>query len=412
MEIDAPVSTGRAATLSPLPYHWSIREYLKKEEPELWRWFSSNKVRAEHAENVRLDLLKSTYRIEATTQPHLYDMAEEVLGRLDFKVPVTFYQAQAGGGLNAALAFLPGEAHIILVGSVLNTLSAAELKAMLGHEFAHFALFNGWDGELLVVSEILRALCNDAAAHACHLESSRLFSLYSEIFADRGALAATGDALAAIATLIKLETGLMDVSAESYLRQAEEIFSKSQVKASQLTHPEPYIRARALKLFTDNGEDANQEITQLIEGAPSLNELDLLAQQKVADNTRRLLNHFLAPPWFQTEAVLAHARLFFPDFSPQPHAGLEPTFADEVKKADQPLQDYYCYVLLDFVAVDRELEEAPLAAALVLCEHLGLGKRFSHIAVRELGMTKKRFGNVERDAGKILDEASASAKTS
>ena len=57
-------------------------------------------------------------------------MAEEVLGALRFKTPITFYQAQSGGGLNAALAFLPSEAHVILVGPILNTLSAAELKAI------------------------------------------------------------------------------------------------------------------------------------------------------------------------------------------------------------------------------------------------------------------------------------------
>ena len=99
-----------------------MREYLKKEEPELWQWFSSNRVRQEHAEAVRLDLLKSTYRLEAASQPQLYGLAEEVLGKLQLEAPVTFYQAQSGGGLNAALAYLPGEVHIIFVGSVLNAL--------------------------------------------------------------------------------------------------------------------------------------------------------------------------------------------------------------------------------------------------------------------------------------------------
>ena len=44
-----------------------------------------------------------------------------------------------------------------------------------------------------------------------------------------------------------METGLSEVSAESYLRQADEIFSAGRTQANQLTHPEPYIRARALK---------------------------------------------------------------------------------------------------------------------------------------------------------------------
>jgi hypothetical protein len=406
------MKTEAFTSLAPLPYHWAIRDYLKNEEPELWSWFSSNKVRQEHAEAVRLDLLKSTYRLEPATQPQLYGLAEEVLGKLEIKAPVTFYQAQSGGGLNAALAFLPGEAHIILVGPILNTLSPLELKATLGHELAHFLLFNAWDGELLVVSEILRALCNDASVHSSHLESARLFDLYSEIFADRGALAITEDLLVTIATLVKINTGLLEVNAESYLRQAEEIFSKTQVKANQLTHPEPYIRARALKLFADQREGADQEIEQLIEGPPALNQLDLLGQQKVARNTRRLLDQFLSARWFQTELILAHARMFFPEFTPNGEGNVEASLAEEINKTDQALRDYYCYVLLDFVAVDRDLEEVPLAAALLLCERLGLAKRFAQIATQELGLTKKRFAGIERDAGKILDRANASTSAS
>src|SRR5438876_1183327 len=129
MQIDSPASTPHAASLDPLPYHVKMREHLKWEEPELWNWFSSNKVRAEHAEAVRLDLLKSTYRVEPATQPQLYELAKEVSSKLELDVPVMFYQGQSGGGLNAALAFLPSEAHIMLIGPVLNALSAAELQA-------------------------------------------------------------------------------------------------------------------------------------------------------------------------------------------------------------------------------------------------------------------------------------------
>jgi hypothetical protein len=404
----APKPGERSAPLTPLPYHRALRDYLKQEEPELWNWFSSNKVRAEYAEAVRLDLLKTTYRLEPALQPDLYAIAKEVLTRLDLEVPVTFYQAQSGGGLNAALAFVPGEAHVILVGSVLTTLASAELRAVLGHELAHFLLFNGWDGDFLVVSEILKALSNDASAHSCHLETARLFRLYAEIFADRGAFAATEDALVTIATLVKVNTGLREVNAESYLRQAEEIFARSRVKADQLTHPEPYIRAWALKQIADRGESALPDIEKLIAGSPPVNQLDLLAQQKVAARTRELLEHFLSPTWFRTEPVLAHARMFFSDFAATADVSLDPGFVAEIKTAEASLQDYYCYLLLDFVAVDRDLEEIPLAAALLLCEELGLAKRFAQIVVRELGITKKRLANVERDAAKIVERARAS----
>src|SRR5262249_52715711 len=153
----------------------------KREEPDLWRWFSSNKVRQEHCDAVRLDLLKSTYRLEKASQPELYAHARDVSAKLALDVPLTFYQATKASELNAALAYLPSEAHIILVGPILNTLSEAEVKAMLGHELAHFALFDGWKGEILVASEILEALNNDTQAQSCHRETARLFRLYSEI---------------------------------------------------------------------------------------------------------------------------------------------------------------------------------------------------------------------------------------
>ncbi len=41
----------------------------------------------------------------------------------------------------------------------------------------------------------------------------------------------------------------------------------------------------------------------------------------------------------------------------------DPALAEELRTDDQPMQDYYGYVLLDFVTADRDLEELPLAAA-------------------------------------------------
>ena len=409
--MNPPNSLPSPRALQPLPYLLAMRDFLKTEEPELWHWFSSNQVRAEHAEAVRLDLLKSTYRLEPGTHPQLYDAAAEVLTKLALQAPVTLYQAQSSAGLNAGLAFLPGEVHVILVGPVLNTLSPGELRAMLGHELAHFLLLNEGGGEFLVVSEVLRALSNDAAAHPCHLESSRLFSLYTEIFADRGAFGVTGDALVCVATLVKLETGLTEVSAADYLRQAEEIFRLGSVRANQLTHPEPYIRARALQLFADRGEESTGEIEHLIRGPLALDRLDLLAQQRVAALTRRLLDSLLAPGWFRTEAVLAHANLFFHDYTPGAAAADEAALVKEIGEADPALQDYFSAVVLDFVAVASDLEEAPLAAALVLSRRLGLEQRFAALAGRELGLTKKRLAQVGQDAERILAEAGEAANT-
>ena len=138
--------------------------------------------------------------------------------------------------------------------------------------------------------------------------------------------------------------------------------------------------------------------------APALDHLDLLGQQRVAGTTRRLLKLFLAPAWSQTEPMLAHARLFFSDFAADGNSE-ESCLVNELKVMDSSLRDYYCYVLLDFVAVDRDLVDTSLASALVLSKRLGFVERFTELAQKELGISKRQFGKIERDAEGIVARA-------
>src|SRR5438270_13877783 len=85
----------------PMPYHRAIVAHLQVAEPGLWHWFASTRKRLEEADAVRLDLLKSTYRLELKTQPKLYDLANAVRERLGLTCSVTLYQAQTGSALNA-----------------------------------------------------------------------------------------------------------------------------------------------------------------------------------------------------------------------------------------------------------------------------------------------------------------------
>jgi len=79
--------------LEPLPYHIELREYLRSEERELWNWFASARAKADYTENLRLELLKSTYRLDAEGHPELYKTVEEAKSRLQLDIPVTLYQA-------------------------------------------------------------------------------------------------------------------------------------------------------------------------------------------------------------------------------------------------------------------------------------------------------------------------------
>src|SRR5882757_1520663 len=124
------------ATLQPTPYHRALVDYLRSQEPDLWRWFASAQAKQEYTEALRMALLKTTYRLDAQGHPELAQAVEEVKARLGLDFPVTLYQAQQTNELNAALYFIPGEGHVVLSGPLLATLNPVELRSVLGHELA------------------------------------------------------------------------------------------------------------------------------------------------------------------------------------------------------------------------------------------------------------------------------------
>jgi hypothetical protein len=426
-----------ALPLEPLPYHQGVVRALRDHQAELWAWFSAEKIRAERDESVRLDLLRSTYRLERDAHPALHAAASEAAARLSFDggtgldEPIALYQAQGGLGLNASLAYVPGEVHLVLHGPVGERLAPLELRAVLGHELTHFLLLDRWR-EYHVASQILAALTQGEAADAAHRSTARRFNLYAEVYCDRGAYLASGDVAAVVAALVKIETGAAEASAESFLRQADEIFErgKDAARAGGVTHPEAFIRARAVKLWAEapertggppSGPGGTQppgrggtqspgpgetELERAIEGPLSLAELDLLGQEKVTALTRRLLAAFLRPDSLRSGALLAHARLFFEDYFPEgwaPSAAGDPRLADDLRGGDAKLLDYWCYVLLDLAAVDRDKGGAPLAAAFALAGELGLGDRFRALVGKELGKRRRELAALGGGAGARKD---------
>jgi hypothetical protein len=392
-----------AQTIGPLPYHLELRDYLKSEECDLWRWFASAQVQAEYRENLRMELLKSCYRLEGASHPGLLPMVEDVKRGLQIDVPVTVYQAQNSPLPNAALHFIPGEGHVVFSGPVLNLLTPDETKAILGHELAHYRLWEWDQGELHIVDRLLQAAACDPRAGASHEQTARRFQLYTEIFADRGALRVTGDLDCVVAALVKVETGLTQVSAPAYLQQAEEIFARDGVVTEGVSHPEAFIRARALSLWQEQGDDAQPAIAKMIEGPGTLDSLDLLGQLRLAGRTRRFLQDLLGPKWFQTPAVLGHARLFFPDFGLGD--GNEALSPDVLGTEDDRTREYFCYVLLDFVTADPELDEMPLAAALEMSRRLGFDAQFEKLAAKELKLKVRDLRKLKEQAAEMLAQA-------
>jgi predicted SprT family Zn-dependent metalloprotease len=394
--------------LEPLPYHFDLRDYLKAEENELWNWFASARAKSDYTENLRLELLKSTYRLDGDSHPELYKSVEEAKARLQLDIPVTLYQAENSPQLNAALFFMPGEGHIVFSGPVLTLLNAEEIKSIIGHELAHYHLWGRDNGEFHIADRLIVAVANDPRAAASHEQTARRYQLYTEIFADRGSLCVTGDTNPVIAGLVKTQTGLSQVSATGYLKQAEEIFAKGNVATEGLSHPETFIRARSLALWQEYGKEAEGRIREMIEGVSALEELDLLGQGRLTAATKRLLEYLLRPKWFQTPAVLGHAKLFFEDFHPA--NGGNAAIPEGLKFTDGRLREYLCYVLLDFTKADPDLDDLPLAAALELSRQLELDAQFEKLAAKELKMRVRDVRKIKEQAAEMLAKAEVSGE--
>lgn len=127
----------------------------------------------------------------------------------------------------------------------------------------------------------------------------------------------------------------------------------------------------------------------MIEGQPSLDRLDLTGQQRITGQTRRWLQLYLQPEWFHTDAVRGQARHFFPDFNFAPASHTDASLAQELSAVDLSIRDYFCYLLLDFIGVDSELEQEPLRAAFVLANQFGWDDRLESLVVKELKIKKR-----------------------
>ncbi len=398
----------------PKPPEWLMQvcELLQKQEPELWKWFSAGKQQANAQEAVRLDLLKSTVELRRDSCAELYQAADRAAAALQLDIPVTIYQEQQSSGLNASVSIDTRAAHIIFQGDLVERLGKQELQAVLGHELGHLLLWRANNETLLTSLRLLDGVCNDAGVHPVYVETLRLFGLYTEIFCDRCAFLAHNEFAPVIAALVKLETGLHQVNAADYLKQAEEIRRAGKGfddKSRGLTHPELYIRTSALHLWQAHPGQCDTEIDTMIRGQITLEELDLVGQLQIAQLTRQLIDIALEPEWMQTKATLAHARLFFVDYQ-FPTTAADPKSEHSTSTPLRALhhqqlgESYTTYLLLDFVSVDPDLREPALAHAISIAGQLGFKNHFCDVVQRELRMRKKQIDDLESQGAGIIQK--------
>jgi Zn-dependent protease with chaperone function len=386
--------------LSPTRFHRRLRDTLAAQEPGLFRWYSSDAYEAERVDRMRLELLRSSYRMSPDRHERPHRLARDAAAALEIDAPIALYQLHGTAQANAGLCFAPGEIHIVLSGPLVAALDDAELAALFGHELAHHRLLTLDDGAYRVACDLIEASAAHDSTGAAFVAAALRNRRWTEVFADRGAAIAGGGIAPAIACLVKLATGLAEVSTADYLAQAREVVARlaeaEPTERDDATHPETAVRAVALELWQARGDDAEPEIAQLVEGAVALETLDVVQQRDVADATRRLLDRVLAPAWMRSEAALAHARRFFPDYAWSAPGELA---------APGSLADYLGYVLLDFAVADPSLGELALAQVLAVAAELALRDPVAALARKELKLTASAIAELEQRAPSLFARA-------
>lgn len=378
--------------LTALSYHQKVKDHFKQ-QPKTWDYFAIAKNKEDQLQQFKTELLKNTYKFDPATEHFIYDKINIAKEKLDLQnLPVTVYQAQYTDELNASIVYLNNEAHIVFSGPITKLLDEEELLAVLVHELTHIKLYSMLDGDLEVADRIITAIANNYSSEASYFETARLFRLYTEIFCDRGAYTVLEKTGPVISSLVKVSTGLDKVNAESYVKQADEIFSTdTTIRAATISHPENFIRAKAIQLWHDKKEMAENEIVKMIEGTSDLDQLDIFRQKELAQLTRNFLQLFLKPKWFQSIMVISQAKQYFPDFAWDEKALLNEKLIETIGAAHQSVKDYLGYILLDFALLDTTLEEIPSGWAFQFAEDIQLKDSYDTIIKKELKLSDKKL---------------------
>ncbi|ABG59427.1 M48 family metalloprotease [Cytophaga hutchinsonii] len=377
--------------LTLLSYHQKVLDHFKH-QTKTWDFFTASQNKDEQLNQYKTELLKNTYKFDPEKDTSIYEKVAKSKQVLGLDINVYVYQAQYSDELNASVGFVNNEAHIVFSGQIIQLLDDDELLTVIAHELSHIKLYTMQGGDPEVAARIITAISNNYDSESSYMETARLFRLYTEIFCDRGAYEVQGSTGPVITSLVKTATGLKQVNAESYIKQAEEIFSADQqLKAASISHPENFIRARAIHLWHEKKEAAEEEIIRMIEGVTDIDALDIFKQKELAACTRQFLQLYLKPNWFRSTLVVSQAKQYFVDFSWDDKIILEETFITRMEKAHESVKNYFSYVLLDFALLDSTLEEIPFGWAFQFAEDIDIKETFDAVVKKELNLSDKKL---------------------
>ncbi|WP_229458848.1 hypothetical protein [Massilia glaciei] len=209
---------------------------------------------------------------------------------------------------------------------------------------------------------------------------------------------AVGALAPAVATLVKIETGIGTVDAQAYLRQAAEIESQEAAASAASGHPETFIRVRALSLWWEGAAGLDAWIDNRLQGPLALERLDLCGQLRLQTMTRGFLAHFLAGAALASDAVLNQVRLLFPDWRADEAAiGPEAFGADAV---DHGVRNYLNALMMDLALADPDQRDADLLRAGQLAQALASFEAFELNLRRDAGFGKRELDRYKRQLAK------------
>lgn len=382
--------------LEPLPYHHAVVAYLQAEERHAWEW-SASSAQEQAAGEVRDAMLRGTYRLEEAGHAPVFAACRTAMERLGIDAPFTLYQAN-DGSMNASLVYVPGEIHLVFFGPILEKLDAAELLALMGHELAHYLLWSMGERAYFRASRVLDHALSYSDARSSHRETARLLSLHTELFADRGGALAAGTPGPAIAVLVKVMTGLTSVDPEAYLRQAREV-EESGGKSRGLSHPEAYLRARALQLWWDDDPGLADWLAKHLHGPLSIESLDLIGQAELTRMTRGFLARFMADVADSSAEITTQLRAIFPDFGRNSETPLDLAHVG-LERIDDATRDYFIALMFDIAMADRDATDAVMLAAAKTAAEIGATDRLTGALRRDLKWAKARADRLVAQAAK------------
>ena len=378
--------------LTPLPYHSAVTTILESEHPKAFEALRSGPIGGDDLDQA---LLRSTYRLDPTSHPEAHAQLARAAEALGVTVPVELYAGESGDKPNAELVFVPDRAIVVLTGGLSDLLADDELCAVMGHELSHHVLWTSEGGRHLVASRLLEASETDARTSGEYLETARRFRLATELYADRGALLATGLVEPAVGGLLKLATGMKQVDPGAYLRQAAEVDLTS--GSAGQTHPENVLRSWALQQWHAHGDDAEEAVAAAIGPPLDLAALDLLGQDALRDLTRELAHQAMQVEELRSPEAMELAERYGAEVpsGPTPLAELP---REDLGALPPDTRRYLCAVLADLATSDPDAPRSALAAAVAVAMVKKIDTDLVKFLVAELGLGDRERTAVVADA--------------